>query len=61
MSKAKKVFNIIFLTLCTIGVMSSIYLVVNSLIKQDWGEAFVSLALVFMCVNPLYHGIKRNK
>jgi hypothetical protein len=61
MSKAKKRLNIIFLILCIIGVMSSMYLVVSSLIKQDWGEAFVSLAIGFLCVNPLYQGIKRNK
>ncbi len=62
MSKSKKRLNKLFFIICIIGAISSVYLVIDSLIKQDWGDAFVGLALGFACfANPLYEGIKMYK
>ena len=62
MSKSKERLNNLFFIICVIGAISSVYLVINSLIKQDWGDALVGLALGFACfANPLYEGIKRYK
>ena len=53
MSKSKKRLKNLFFIICIIGVISSVYLVIDSLIKQDWGDAFVGLALGFACfANP---------
>lgn len=62
MSKSKERLNNLFFIICVIGAISSVYLVINSLINQDWGDALVGLTLGFACfANPLYEGIKRYK
>ena len=62
MSKSKERLNNLFFIICVIGAISSVYLVINSLVKQDWGDAFVGLALGFACfANPLYEGLKMYK
>jgi hypothetical protein len=46
--------------MCLIGSILCVYLVVSYLIKQDWGDAFISITLGLACfANPLYEGIKR--
>ena len=62
MSKSKERLNNLFFIICVIGAILCVYLVINSLIKQEWGDAFVGITLGLACLaNPLYEGIKRYK
>ena len=62
MSQSKERVSKFLFIVCIFGTILCFYLVINSLIKQEWGDAFVGIALGFACfANPLYEGIKRYK
>lgn len=62
MSKSKERINKFLFIVCIFGSILCVYLVIDSLIKQDWGDAFVVITLGIACfANPLYEGIKRYK
>jgi len=62
MSKSKERVSKFFFIVCILGTILCVYLVINSLIKQEWGDAFVGIALGLACfANPLYEGIIRYK
>jgi len=62
MSQSKERVSKFLFIVCIFGTILCFYLVINSLIKQEWGDAFVGIALGFACfANPFYEGIKRYK
>ena len=62
MSKSKQRVSKFLFIVCIFGTILCVYLVINSLIKQEWGDAFVGITLGLACfANPLYEGIKRYK
>ena len=62
MSKSKERVNKFLFIVCIFGTILCVYLVIDSLIKQDWGDAFVGITLGLACfANPLYEGVKRYK
>ena len=62
MSKAKERLNKFLFIMCLIGSILCVYVVIESLINQNWMDAFVYGSLGLACfANPLYEGIKKYK
>lgn len=62
MSKSKERVRKFFFIVCILGTILFAYLVIDSIKKQEWGDAFVGIALGLACfANPLYEGIIRYK
>ena len=59
MSKSKEYISKFLFIVCILGTILCVYLVINSIKKQEWGDAFVGITLGLACfANPLYEGIK---
>ena len=59
MSKSKERINKFLFIVCIFGSILCIYLVIDSLIKQDWGDAFVGITLGIACfANPVWRNQK---
>lgn len=62
MTKTKEHLNKFVFIMCITGTLLCVYLVIDSLMSQDWMNAFVYSTLGLGCfANPLYEGIKRYK
>ena len=62
MSKSKEHLSKFLFIVCILGTILCVYLVIDSIKKQEWGDAFVGIALGLACfANPLYEGIKRYR
>ena len=62
MSKSKERINKFVFIIYIIGSLGCVYVVIDSLIREDWLEALGTVILFFVfIVNPLYEGIKRYK
>ena len=62
MSKYKEGVSKLLFIVCILGTILCVYLVIDSIKKQEWGDAFVGITLGLACfANPLYEGIIRYK
>ena len=62
MSKYKEGVSKLLFIVSILGTILCVYLVIDSIKKQEWGDVFVGITLGLACfANPLYEGIIRYK
>ena len=62
MSKYKEGVGKFLFIVCILGTILCVYLVIDSIKKQEWCDAIVGITLGLACfANPLYEGIKRYR